>query len=88
MNIPFIENGIKIKKWIPIPKINLDKKIRISLIIFVCIYMIINGYYGQASVHNQIECIDDLSHRYTKSINNYFLAHKNINFLIKFFFSF
>ena len=88
MNIPFIENGINIKKWIPIPKINLDKKIRISLMIFVSIYMIINGYYGQACVHYQIQCIDDISHKYTKRINNYFLVHKNINFLIKFFFSF
>ena len=88
MNIPFIGNGINIKKWIPIPKINLEKKIRISLIIFVCIYMIINTFYGQACVHYKIQCIDDISHRYTKSINNYFLAHKNINFFIKFFFSF
>ena len=56
--------------------------------IFVSIYMIINGYYGQACVHYQIQCIDDISHKYTKRINNYFLVHKNINFLIKFFFSF
>ena len=88
MNIPFIENGINIKKWFPIPKINIEKKIRISIIILVFIYMIINGYYGQACVHYQIQCIDDISHRYTKNINNYFLAHKNINFIIKFFFSF
>jgi hypothetical protein len=32
MNIPYIGNGINIKKWIPIPKINLEKKIRISLL--------------------------------------------------------
>ena len=87
MNIPFIENGINIKKWIPFPKINTDKKIRIIIIIFVIIYMIINSFYGQASVHHNVICFEDLSQKLTKKINNYFLIHTNYNFFLKFFFS-
>ena len=83
MEIPFIENSVKIKKWIQIPEINIDKKIRISIIIFVIIYMIINSFYGQASVHHNVKCIEDLSHKLTKNINNYFLIHTNYNFFIK-----
>ena len=69
MEIPFIENSVKIKKWIQIPEINIDKKIRISIIIFVIIYMIINSFYGQASVHHNVKCIEDLSYKLTKNIN-------------------
>ena len=87
MDIPFIENGINIKKWIQIPKINNDKKIRIGLMICVTIYMIINTFYGQACVHHKVKCIEDMSHNLTKNINNYFLIHTYYNFFIKFFFS-
>ena len=87
MNIPLIENGINIKKWIQIPKLNIDKKIRIIIIIFVTIFMIINTFYGQASVHHKVTCIEDLSHKLTQKINNYFLIHTNYNFCIKIFFS-
>ena len=83
MEIPFIENSVKIKKWIQIPEINIDKKIIISIIIFIIIYMIINSFYGQASVHHNVKCIEDLSHKLTKNINNYFLIHTNYNFFIK-----
>ena len=87
MNIPFIENGINIKKWIQLPKLNIDKKIRISIVIFVTIYLIINTFYGQATVHFKITCFEDMSHKLTKNINNYFLIHKNFCFFIKFLFS-
>ena len=87
MNIPFIENGINIKKWIQFPKLNNEKKIRIILVIIIIIYMIINSFYGQAAVHNKVKCFEDLSHKLTKKINNYFLIHTNINFFIKLFFS-
>lgn len=88
MNIPFIENGINIKKWIQFPIINIDKKIRISLIIFVTIYLIINTFYGQATVHHNVKCFEDLSHKLTENINNYFLVHTYYNFFLKFLFSF
>ena len=87
MNIPFIENGINIKKWIRFPKLNNERKIRILIVIIVIIYMIINSFYGQAAVHNKVKCFEDLSHKFTKKINNYFLVHTNFNFLIKFCFS-
>ena len=88
MNIPFIENGIKIKKWIKIPKINIDKKIRILLILFVTIYMIINSFYGQACVHYKVKCLDDMTHKFTENINKFFLIHKNCNYILKSIFSF
>ena len=87
MNIPFIENGINIKKWIQFPKLNNEKKIRIILVIIIIIYMIINSFYGQAAVHNKVKCFEDLSHKLTKKINNYFLIHTNFNFFIKLLFS-
>ena len=88
MNIPFIENGIKNKKWIKIPEINIDKKIRISLIIFVIIFMIINGFCGQAYAHHKVKCIDDMTHKFTDNINKFFLIHKNCNYILKSIFSF
>ena len=87
MNIPFIENGINIKKWIRFPKLNNERKIRILIVIIVIIYMIINSFYGQAAVHYKVKCFEDLSHKFTKKINNYFLVHTNLNFFIKFCFS-
>ena len=83
MEIPFLEKAVTIKKWFQFPKINIDKKIRISLIAFVAIYMIINTFYGQASVHNNVKCFEDLTHKFTKNINNYFLIHTKYNFFIK-----
>ena len=83
MEIPFLEKTVTIKKWFQFPEINIDKKIRISLITFVAIYMIINTFYGQASVHNNVKCFEDLTHKFTKNINNYFLIHTKYNFFIK-----
>lgn len=88
MNIPLISNNNIMKKWIKIPKLNKDKKLRIILLILTTIFMIINCYNGMAYAHyNNVSCIEDRSHIITNNINNYFLNHPILNKNIKLFFS-
>ena len=74
-------------QWIKIPKLSIEKKIRIVLFIFITIFMIINCFYGQTYAHYKVECIEDRAQNFTKKINNYFLKHPKANLFLKLFFS-
>ncbi len=86
MNIPFLNRqNFEIKNRIP--ELNNDKIIRIIVLIGTTIYMIINCFYGQASVHHKVSCIEDMTHYLTQRINTFFLNNKKYNFILKLFFS-
>lgn len=87
MNIQLIINESENNHWIKIPKLNIDKKIRIIFAFCITIFMIINSFYGQSYAHYKVSCIEDRSHIITKKINNYFLNNPIYNFIIKLIFS-
>lgn len=88
MNIPLISNNNNyIHKWIKIPKLTKEKKIRITLLIIATIFMIINCFNGIAYAHYKVSCIEDRTHIFTQKINNFFLNHPISNIFIKFMFS-
>ena len=74
-------------QWIKIPKLSIEKKIRIVLFIFITIFMIINCFYGQTYAHYKVSCIEDRAQNLTKKVNNYFLKHPKANLSLKLFFS-
>ena len=75
-------------KCFKIPRLNIEKKIRIVLFLGTSIFMLINCFYGQTYSHYKIECIEDRAHILTQCINNYFLNHPNYNLFLKLIFSF
>jgi len=86
MNIPFLKSqNIEINNRIP--KLNNDKIIRIIVIIGTTIYMIINCFYGQASVHHKVSCIEDMTHYFTQRVNTFFINNPKYNFTLKLIFS-
>ena len=86
MNISFLKSQ-NFEKKCRIPKMNNDKIIRIILLIGTTIYMIINCFYGQASVHHKVSCIEDMTHYFTQRLNLFFLNNPKYNFILKLFFS-
>ena len=86
MNIPFLKRQ-NFENNIRIPKLNNDKIIRIIVLIGTTIYMIINCFYGQASVHHKVSCIEDMTHYLTQRINTFFITNPKYNFTLKLFFS-
>jgi len=86
MNIPFLKSQ-NFENNNRIPKLNNDKIIRIIVIIGTTIYMIINCFYGQASVHHKVSCIEDMTHYLTQRINTFFINNPKYNFTLKLIFS-
>lgn len=87
MNVPLISNINFINKRIKIPKLTVEKKIRIIFLIVITIFMIINDYSGIAIAQYKVSCIKDWSHIITNNINIYFLNHPISNKIIKLIFS-
>lgn len=87
MNISLIKNENNNNKCLQFPRLNSDKIVRIIILILSTIFMIINCFYGQAYAKYNPSCIDDLTHIYTQSINNFFLKNPVYNLILKFFFS-
>lgn len=77
----------KIKKFIRLPRLTIEKIIRLSILTFGTVYMIINFFKGQAISHYTPYCLDDMSHNITSSINNFLYTHLSINYIIKAIFS-
>ncbi len=87
MNYQLIRNNINNNQYIKIPKLNIDKKIRLIIFLFLTIFMIINCFYGQTYAHYKVSCIEDRAQIFTEKINNYFLKHPNYNLILKLIFS-
>ena len=87
MSFQLKRNGGNDNQWLKIPKLNFDKKLRITLLICVIIIMIFNSFNGITFAQYKVSCIEDRSHKLTQKINNFFINNPIYNQIIKLFFS-
>lgn len=77
----------KIKNYIKIPQIRIEKIIRLILFISITTFMIVNLFFGQAIAHYNVYCINDMTHIWTNEINKFLYNSKWLNYIIKSIFS-
>ena len=87
MSFQLKRNGGNDNQWLKIPKLNFDKKLRITLLICVIIIMIFNSFNGITFAQYKVSCIEDRSHKLTQKINNFFINNPIYNQIIKLIFS-
>lgn len=82
------ERNEKTKNILRIPKLRIEKIIRIIIILIGTSFMIINYFYGQFLPHyEETYCFIDVIQNSTEGINNSFYNNKLLNYTIKFIFS-
>lgn len=75
------------KKCCKFPKFTIEKILRLGFVAFGTGFMIVNYFYGNATPHYVVYCLDDMSHNATVNINNYFFNHTTFNYILKAIFS-
>ena len=76
------------KKCSKCPKINLDKILRIIGVIIMTALMLINCYNGMLYArYDEVSCIEDRTHKFTQSVNDFFFDHSILCMIIKLIFS-
>ena len=71
-------------KFMKFPEMTIEKIIRAVILIGGTIFMIISCFTGAAYSRYNVECLDDMSHIYTSSINDFFYDAKIFNLILKF----
>ena len=73
-----------VNRFIKFPEMTIEKIIRAVILIGGTIFMIISCFTGAAYSRYNVECLDDMSHIYTSSINDFFYDSKIFNLILKF----
>ena len=71
-------------RFMKFPEMTIEKIIRSVILIGGTIFMIISCFTGAAYSRYNIDCLDDMSHIYTSSINDFFYDAKLFNLILKF----
>lgn len=71
-------------RFMKFPEMTIEKIIRAVILIGGTIFMIISCFTGAAYSRYNVECLDDMSHIYTSSINDFFYDAKIFNLILKF----
>ena len=71
-------------RFMKFPEMTIEKIIRAVILIGGTIFMIISCFTGAAYSRYNVECLDDMSHIYTSSINDFFYEAKIFNLILKF----
>ena len=71
-------------RFMKFPEMTIEKIIRAVVLIGGTIFMIISCFTGAAYSRYNVECLDDMSHIYTSSINDFFYEAKIFNLILKF----
>ena len=71
-------------KFMKFPEMTIEKIIRAVILIGGTIFMIISCFTGAAYSRYNVDCLDDMSHIYTSSINDFFYDAKIFNLILKF----
>ena len=71
-------------RFMKFPEMTIEKIIRAVILIGGTIFMIISCFTGAAYSRYNVECLDDMSHIYTSSINDFFYDSKIFNLVLKF----
>ena len=73
-----------INRFMKFPEMTIEKIIRAVILIGGTIFMIISCFTGAAYSRYNVDCLDDMSHIYTSSINDFFYDAKIFNLILKF----
>jgi hypothetical protein len=73
-----------INRFMKFPEMTIEKIIRAVILIGGTIFMIISCFTGAAYSRYNVDCLDDMSHIYTSSINDFFYEAKIFNLILKF----
>jgi hypothetical protein len=73
-----------INRFMKFPEMTIEKIIRSVILIGGTIFMIISCFTGAAYSRYNVDCLDDMSHIYTSSINDFFYDAKIFNLILKF----
>jgi hypothetical protein len=71
-------------RFMKFPEMTIEKIIRAVILIGGTIFMIISCFTGAAYSRYNVDCLDDMSHIYTSSINDFFYDSKIFNLILKF----
>ena len=71
-------------RFMKFPEMTIEKIIRAVILIGGTIFMIISCFTGAAYSRYNVDCLDDMSHIYTSSINDFFYDAKIFNLILKF----
>jgi hypothetical protein len=73
-----------INRFMKFPEMTIEKIIRAVILIGGTVFMIISCFTGAAYSRYNVDCLDDMSHIYTSSINDFFYDAKIFNLILKF----
>ena len=74
----------KINKYIKFPILTWERIIRLIVVTLGTLFMILAFFTGIAYSRHDIDCIDDIPHKYTSSINDFFYDHEDLCMVLKF----
>jgi hypothetical protein len=74
----------KINNYFKFPTMTIEKIIRLVMLLIGTIVMLINCFTGIAISMFTPDCLEDMSHNYTSSINNFFYESDVFNMVLKF----